>query len=272
MVANFKETQLARLGVGEAVDMELDQLPGVVLHGRVDSLAPGSGSTFALLPPENATGNFTKIVQRVPVRVRLDPNDALALAAARPVRPRPASTRGRRRTVRCKPWPPRPTGRSPRNERHGRGQGAGRGARRAGSASFRDWIAVLGGALGAFMAVLDIQITNSSLADIQGTLGASLDEGSWISTGYLIAEIIVIPLTGWLGSVFGLRRYLIFNASLFLVFSLLCGFATNLSEMILFRVGQGFSGGVLIPRPSSSCWSVCRCRSEPSAARCSACP
>jgi DHA2 family multidrug resistance protein len=115
------------------------------------------------------------------------------------------------------------------------------------SASFRDWIAVLGGALGAFMAVLDIQITNSSLADIQGTLGASLDEGSWISTGYLIAEIICIPLTGWLGSVFGLRRYLIVNASLFLVFSMLCGFATNLSEMILFRVGQGFTGGVLIP-------------------------
>ena len=86
-----------------------------------------------------------------------------------------------------------------------------------------------------------------SLADIQGTLGASLDEGSWISTGYLIAEIIVIPLTGWLGSVFGLRRYLIANASLFLVFSVLCGTATSLNEMILFRIGQGFTGGVLIP-------------------------
>lgn len=114
-------------------------------------------------------------------------------------------------------------------------------------ASLRDWIAFLGGSLGAFMAVLDIQITNSSLADIQGTLGASLDEGSWISTGYLIAEIIVIPLTGWLSGVFGLRRYLMVNASLFLVFSILCGLSTNLSEMILFRIGQGFSGGVLIP-------------------------
>ncbi len=114
-------------------------------------------------------------------------------------------------------------------------------------ASLRDWVAFMGGALGAFMAVLDIQITNSSLADIQGTLGASLDEGSWISTGYLIAEIIVIPLTGWLGGVFGLRRYLVANASLFLVFSVLCGLATNLSQMILFRIGQGFTGGVLIP-------------------------
>lgn len=113
--------------------------------------------------------------------------------------------------------------------------------------STRDWIAFLGGTLGAFMAVLDIQITNSSLADIQGSLGASLDEGSWISTGYLIAEIIVIPLTGWLGQVFGLKRYLLANAALFLVFSTLCGTATSLDEMILFRVGQGFTGGVLIP-------------------------
>jgi len=114
-------------------------------------------------------------------------------------------------------------------------------------ASLRDWVAFLGGSLGAFMAVLDIQITNSSLANIQGTLGASLDEGSWISTGYLIAEIIVIPMTGWLAGVFSLRRYLVVNAILFLVFSVLCGLATNLSEMILFRIGQGFTGGVLIP-------------------------
>lgn len=113
--------------------------------------------------------------------------------------------------------------------------------------TLRDWVAFLGASLGAFMAVLDIQITNSSLADIQGSLGASLDEGSWISTGYLIAEIIVIPLTGWLGLVFGLKRYLMANAVLFLGFSILCGLATSLPEMILFRVGQGFTGGVLIP-------------------------
>ena len=114
-------------------------------------------------------------------------------------------------------------------------------------ASRRDWIAFIGSSLGAFMAVLDIQITNSSLADIQGTLGASLDEGSWISTGYLIAEIVVIPMTGWLSGVFGLRRYLLVNSVLFLGFSLLCGVATDLSQMVLFRVGQGFTGGVLIP-------------------------
>jgi DHA2 family multidrug resistance protein len=113
--------------------------------------------------------------------------------------------------------------------------------------AFRDWIAVYGAILGAFMAVLDIQITNSSLKYIQGGLAASLDEGTWISTGYLVAEIVVIPLTGYLGSVFGVRRYLIVNAILFVCFSMLCGTATNLTEMILYRVGQGFTGGVMIP-------------------------
>ena len=86
----------------------------------------------------------------------------------------------------------------------------------------RDWIAVMSVMLGAFMAVLDIQITNSSLSAIGGALGASAEEGSWISTAHLMAEIIVIPLTGWLGSVFGLRRYLSVNTVLFVGFSIAC--------------------------------------------------
>ena len=77
VVANFKETQLARMGVGEAVRLDVDMLDGEPLRGTVDSLAPGSGATFALLPPENATGNFTKVVQRVPVRVALDDADPM---------------------------------------------------------------------------------------------------------------------------------------------------------------------------------------------------
>lgn len=101
--------------------------------------------------------------------------------------------------------------------------------------------------LGAFMAVLDIQITNSSLPDILGSPGATLDEGSWISTSYLVAEIIVIPLTAWLAEVFGTRRCLLANTVLFPVFSIACAFAWNLGSMIAFRVLQGFTGGVLIP-------------------------
>src|ERR1700750_1193879 len=73
----------------------------------------------------------------------------------------------------------------------------------------RAWIGTLGGMLGAFMAVLDIQITNSSIRDISGAIGASLDESSWIFIAYLVPEIIVIPLTAWIASVLGLRRYLL---------------------------------------------------------------
>jgi DHA2 family multidrug resistance protein len=113
--------------------------------------------------------------------------------------------------------------------------------------SARHWVALLGAMLGAFMAVLDIQITNASLNDILGSLGATLEEGSWISTSYLVAEIIVIPLTGWLSDVFSARRYLLVNAALFLVFSIACAWAWDLNSMIIFRALQGFTGGVLIP-------------------------
>jgi len=111
----------------------------------------------------------------------------------------------------------------------------------------KTWIAVVGATLGAFMAILNIQIVNASLADIQGAIGAGIDDGGWISTSYLVAEIIVIPLTGWLARVFSLRRYLIVNAALFLVFSIACAFARDLGQMIVLRAIQGFSGGVLIP-------------------------
>ena len=97
------------------------------------------------------------------------------------------------------------------------------------------------------MAVLDIQITNASLKDILGSLGSTLDEGSWVSTSYLVAEIVVIPLTGWLSDVFSLRRYLLANAALFLFFSVACAWSWNLGSLIVFRALQGFTGGVLIP-------------------------
>jgi DHA2 family multidrug resistance protein len=97
------------------------------------------------------------------------------------------------------------------------------------------------------MAVLNIQIVNASLADIQGAIGAGIDDGGWISTSYLIAEIVVIPLSGWLAQVFSVRVYLLTNAVLFLVFSAACALAQDLPQMIVLRAVQGFCGGVLIP-------------------------
>ncbi len=72
VVANFKETQLTDVRKGQAVDIKIDMFPGQLVHGHVDSIAPASGQEFALLPPDNATGNFTKVVQRIPVKIVLD--------------------------------------------------------------------------------------------------------------------------------------------------------------------------------------------------------
>jgi membrane fusion protein (multidrug efflux system) len=83
VVANYKETQMTNVRVGDPARVTVDAYPDLALTGHVDSWAPGTGSTFALLPPDNATGNFTKVVQRVPVKIVLDPNPALG-ALVRP--------------------------------------------------------------------------------------------------------------------------------------------------------------------------------------------
>jgi DHA2 family multidrug resistance protein len=115
------------------------------------------------------------------------------------------------------------------------------------NASVTDWIVVTAGALGALMATLDISITNSALPQIQGAIGATGTEGTWMSTGYLMSEIVMIPLAAWLTRVFGLRNFLLTNATLFTLFSAVCGMSHSLPQMIVGRIGQGFTGGAMIP-------------------------
>ncbi len=114
-------------------------------------------------------------------------------------------------------------------------------------ASVTVWIAVLAAMIGSFMAILNIQITNASLLNIEGGIGTGVDNGSWISTSYLIGEIVVIPLTDYLSRVFSFRRYMLASATLFAVFSVACAFTHDLPSMIAMRGLQGFAGGVLIP-------------------------
>ncbi|MEN2749171.1 MDR family MFS transporter [Sphingomonas sp. T9W2] len=109
------------------------------------------------------------------------------------------------------------------------------------------WLAVIAGNLGALMATLDISIVNSALPTIQGEIGASGTEGTWIATAYLVAEIVIIPMAGWLQRMLGLRTFLLIAAGLFTIFSVVCGIATTLPMMIIGRVGQGFTGGAMIP-------------------------
>ena len=114
-------------------------------------------------------------------------------------------------------------------------------------ASATVWISILAAMIGAFMAILNIQITNASLLNIEGGIGTGVDNGSWISTSYLIGEIVVIPLTDYLSRVFSFRKIMLWFASLFAAFSVACAFAHDLPTMIAMRALQGFFGGVLIP-------------------------
>ncbi|MDH7972978.1 MDR family MFS transporter [Sphingomonas sp. AR_OL41] len=124
---------------------------------------------------------------------------------------------------------------------------ASQSAVRAERADATAWIAVAAGALGALLATLDISIVNSALPTIQGEIGATGTEGTWIATAFLVAEIVVIPLSAWLERLLGLRTLLLVAVTAFTGFSVLCGLSTDLMTIIIGRSGQGFTGGVLIP-------------------------
>ncbi|MCP1625149.1 MDR family MFS transporter [Pseudomonas nitroreducens] len=113
--------------------------------------------------------------------------------------------------------------------------------------SFKAWVAVIGGLFGCFMAGMNVHVTSAALPEIQGSLSASFEEGSWISTAYLVAEIVMIPLTAWLVEVFSLRRVMLVGSAIFLAASVACSFSPNLATLIAIRVIQGAAGAVLIP-------------------------
>ncbi len=109
------------------------------------------------------------------------------------------------------------------------------------------WFGYIGMIFGNFMAILDIQIVASSLREIQAGLSASADELTWVQTSYLIAEVIAIPLSGYLSRMMSTRVYFVGSAIGFTIASLMCGLAWNIESMIFFRVLQGFLGGGMIP-------------------------
>jgi DHA2 family multidrug resistance protein len=100
--------------------------------------------------------------------------------------------------------------------------------------------------LAALMQVIDSSIVNVALPDMMGNLGASLDEIAWVSTGYILASVIIIPLTGWLGDFFGRKRYFVGSIIIFTVASFLCGASHSLSALVFWRIIQGLGGGALM--------------------------
>ena len=216
--------------------------PGQVFHGRVDSVAPASGQEFALLPPDNATGNFTKVVQRIPVKIVLDP----AQLARRDLAPGHVGLSDHRYQPQAVAAVARQQAETSRSLEGGQAWPTSTALSRpnpfqldapprsgAEQASLTAWIAVVASMIGAFMAILNIQITNASLLDIEGGIGTGVDNGAWISTSYLIGEIVVIPLTDYLSRVFSFRRYILVNAILFPIFSIACAFTHDLGSMIV---------------------------------------
>src|SRR5207253_9748594 len=100
--------------------------------------------------------------------------------------------------------------------------------------------------MAAMLELIDTSIVNVAIPHMMGNLGATIDEISWVSTGYIIANVIVIPMSGWLSAYFGRKRYLTWSIMLFVAASFMCGAATSLGGLILWRVIQGLGGGALL--------------------------
>ena len=109
------------------------------------------------------------------------------------------------------------------------------------------WLVALTVTLATFMELLDTSIANVALPHIAGGLSAGLDETTWVLTSYLVANAIVLPLSAWLSTIFGRKRFYMTCVALFTISSLLCGFAPNLESLIFFRILQGIGGGGLAP-------------------------
>jgi MFS transporter, DHA2 family, multidrug resistance protein len=109
------------------------------------------------------------------------------------------------------------------------------------------WLVAVAVMLGATLEVLDTSIVNVSLPHMQGSFSASRDEITWILTSYIVANGIMIPLTGWISARFGRKRYFLFSVVVFVIASGLCGAADTLVQMVIFRLIQGAAGAAMIP-------------------------
>src|SRR5436309_5065254 len=106
------------------------------------------------------------------------------------------------------------------------------------------------------MELIDTSIVNVAIPHMMGNLGATLDQITWVSTGYIVANVVILPLTGWLSNLFGRRRYLAGSIALFTVASFFCGNAHSLAELVIFRILQGLGGGALLSTAQATLYEV----------------
>src|SRR6201991_2229222 len=111
---------------------------------------------------------------------------------------------------------------------------------------FRKWIITITVIMASLLELIDTTIVNVALPDIMGNLGATLEDAGWLVTGYAVANVVVLPMSGWLGDRFGRKNYFLASILLFTLSSFLCGHAGSLTELIVFRIFQGLAGGGLL--------------------------
>src|SRR6185312_3716695 len=117
--------------------------------------------------------------------------------------------------------------------------------------SVNKWAVAVAVAIGALLEIIDTSIVNVALGDIQAALGSTLSQVSWVVTSYAIANVIILPLSAWLGVRFGKKRYFVFSLIGFTAASVMCGMATSLPLLVVARVLQGLTGGGLLAKAQS---------------------
>jgi len=172
--ANFKESQLADMRKGQKAKITIDAYPSLDLRGHVDSIQLGSGSKFTAFPPENATGNFVKVVQRVPVKIVID-------SASIPI-------------FRCRS----DLGRADGDRQMSAAEASTSQSDATWKPEYNPWLIAVSVTLAAFMEILDTTIVNVALPHIAGSLSSSSDEATWALTSYLVANGIVLTISGGL--------------------------------------------------------------------------
>ena len=225
----------------------------------MESVQAGSGAAFSLLPPENAVGNFVKVVQRVPVKIVFDdPVEAEHALGPGHVRDAErASRHSRFRDADCDCssrdsalrwaigffwW--RAASKAPALKSDMADASA---SQQMWHPRHNPWLIAVAVMVATFMEVLDTSVANIALPHIAGNLSVTTEEATWVLTSYLVSNAIVLPMTGWLGIHFGRKNLLVICIVLFTFASVLCGMAPNLPFLIVARILQGVGGGAMEP-------------------------
>ena len=245
--ANFKETQLADLTIGQPVEISVDAYPGRVFRGRVSGFAPATGRRLVDAAAGERHGQLRQGRAAHPGADRPDrAQPARDAAAGRHVGRARGRHQGRRRPARtpaagsaalagqsCSTRRPTDESRTP--------------CRPSARPAINPWVIALTVTLATFMEVLDTSIANVALPHIAGSLSVSVHESTWVLTSYLVANAVILPLSGWLSSILGRKRFYMTCVVLFTISSALCGMATSIEQLVFFRVLQGLAGGGLQP-------------------------